>query len=456
MGTITITEMAQSSSMLALLLPVFAAILVGADQQSVSTLDADADARKVVVQIWSHSKGGPRGSPIELHIPGGQAADVAELVATKKVERAKAELQHSKVKETQAKQINDELQSVRMNTATRARLTQKQYKRASSEKEKAQKVLDAAQVKDAATLATAMEKKQTAQFASAKKKPGELGLAKVAETQHAASKVALKQATAKFQKADSKLRSITPEHNKAQDKANAASQKAVAAGVRLRAATEERERNQYLKVKSQHVQKLSVSKQKKEKWRIKLKHSRNNLKGAQEMFALMDSAEGKASAKKSITKAKKNEKKAYGEFEKSRKNVEKVTAALQKNEEDYAKKAAFKSYLTAARASAVAADADKAFTTTLDKADKKAKDAAAQEAHRILQKDDEKSRANMANLETVKLIGKQEKDALADEMKKRKAEQKKKLTDLKAQKKDAKMTKQALKGFGKAPPNKTE
>ena len=34
------TEMAQSSSMLALLLPVFAAILVGADQQSVSTLDA--------------------------------------------------------------------------------------------------------------------------------------------------------------------------------------------------------------------------------------------------------------------------------------------------------------------------------------------------------------------------------------------------------------------------------
>jgi len=62
----------------------------------------------------------------------------------------------------------------------------------------------------------------------------------------------------------------------------------------------------------------------------------------------------------------------------------------------------------------------------------------------------------MANLETVKLIGKQEKDALADEMKKRKAEQKKKLTDLKAQKKDAKMTKQALKGFGKAPPNKTE
>merc|ERR1712166_1636509 len=276
------TEMAQSSSMLALLLPVFAAILVGADQQSVSTLDADADARKVVVQIWSHSKGGPRGSPIELHIPGGQAADVAELVATKKVERAKAELQHSKVKETQAKQINDELQSVRMNTATRARLTQKQYKRASSEK--AQKVLDAAQVKDAATLATAMEKKQTAQFASAKKKPSKLGLAKVAETQHAASKVALKQATAKFQKADSKLRSITPE------------------------------RNQYLKVKSQHVQKLSVSKQKKEKWRIKLKHSRNNLKGAQEMFALMDSAEGKASAKKSIKKAKKNEKKAYGEF----------------------------------------------------------------------------------------------------------------------------------------------
>ena len=298
---------------------------------------SDADARKVVVQIWSHSKGGPRGSPIELHIPGGQAADgtgasniapcdkfcccaVAELVATKKVERAKAELQHSKVKETQAKQINDELQSVRMNTATRARLAQKQYKRASSEKEKAQKVLDAAQVKDAATLATAMEKKQSAQFASAKKKPEKLALAKVAETKHAASKVALKQATAKFQKADSKLTSITPEHNKAQDKANAASQKAVAAGVRLRAATEERERNQYLKVKSQHVQKLSVSKQKKEKWRIKLKHSRNNLKGAQEMLALMDSAEGKKSAKKSIKKAKKNEKKAYGEFEKSRKN----------------------------------------------------------------------------------------------------------------------------------------
>ena len=65
--------------------------------------------------------------------------------------------------------------------------------------------------------------------------------------------------------------------------------------------------------------------------------------------------------------------------------VEKTTAAMQKNEEDYAKKAAFKSYLTAAKASAVAADADKAFTTTLDKADKKAKDAAAQEAHRVTQ-----------------------------------------------------------------------
>lgn len=437
--------------MLRLLLPLIAAALVGAIDDSVSTLDSGSDSRKVVVQIWSHSKGGPRGSPIELHLPSGQAADVAEIVAAKKVERAAAELAHSKVKEEQLKQINDEAQEVHLSSVTREKLAQKQFKRADRDHKRTKEALDAAQTKSADTEVKMVEKKQTVQFASAKKKAQAQAVAKVAETKHKTSTLMLEKATANFKKADSKLSEVTPVRQEAEEQAFKAGQAAVAAGVRFRAAKEHREEMEYLHIKAQHLAKLASRKQQKEHWRSKLKTSRKNVKMARKMLDMMDSKEGKASATKSLNSAKAKAKTASAAYTKSRKEVEETTASLQKSEEDYTKKAAFKSYISAAKASAVAADADKAFTMSLSAADKRARDQAAQEAHRILQRADERARQSMANLESVKIVGKQEKAALDAELKKRNAEEKEQVADLQAKKKDIKMSKQVLGTFGSPP-----
>merc|ERR1712072_1351173 len=116
----------------------------------------------------------------------------------------------------------------------------------------------------------------------------------------------------------------------------------------------------------------------------------------------MDSEEGKASAQKAVTKAEKQKAEAEKKYESAKKSVAKTAAALRKSVLDFQKKWAHRTFISSAKASEVAADADKAFANALSEGDKRAKEQSAREAHRMLKMADDAARKNMADYENVK------------------------------------------------------
>jgi len=405
----------------------------------------------VAVKIWGHTDGGPRPHQIELHLPDGQAADVAELVARKKVEVASAELHHARVKEKQLKQVYDEARERDLAAHTKQKLAEKQYQRASKDHSRTAKALSIAKSKQAKALEKTMERNQALQFASKKKKAKMADGVKLAQRAKAAADTAVDTATGKAAKASDKLRDASRTKKHADDKAFKTHLDAVSIAVKLRAAKEHREKMEYEQLKSKNLQKLSVSKRVKERSRKKLKQALKSVKHATNWLKMMDSKEGKASATRALTKAKGEEKEFRTKYNKARKEVAETTAKMRKSEVDYTKKAAYKSYISAAKASEVAANADKAFTSALSDADKQAKKQAAREAQQVLRKADAQARKSMATLEHVKFKNKQEETAQAEELKADKALQKEKAAEIKKRKKDIALTKKALKGFGKPP-----
>merc|ERR1712178_541619 len=177
---------------------------VSGEEESAASLDHDS--KKVAVKIWGHTDGGPRPHQIELHLPDGQAADVAELVARKKVEVASAELHHARVKEKQLKQVYDEARERDLAAHTKQKLAEKQYQRASKDHSRTAKALSIAKSKQAKALEKTMERNQALQFASKKKKAKMADGVKLAQRAKAAAETAVDTATGKAAKASDKLR----------------------------------------------------------------------------------------------------------------------------------------------------------------------------------------------------------------------------------------------------------
>merc|ERR1712199_137154 len=171
---------------------------------------------------------------------------------------------------------------------------------------------------------------------------------------------------------------------------------------------EHRERMELAALKAKHMAKLSVDRRSRENWKKKVRQGKADVKRANEFLNMMDSEAGKKSAQQAVDKAQKQLTEAGTKYDEAKKSVAKIQEALRKSVLDFKKKWAHRSFMKAAKASEVAAEADKAFTNALTKADKLAKQQTAREAKKFLKMADDSARKNMANYENAKFLGQQE------------------------------------------------
>lgn len=435
------------------LVGLLALMAVHGVEDSVTTLDSGelSAAKKVKVRLWTHVGGAPKGHPVELELPDGQRADVMEIVASKEVERASAELHHSQVKETQQSQISAEADEAAKASNTKRSLTDGKWERLRSEVIQTNKAAAKANKESAQAKEKYMEMKQTYQFSSKQEKKKMDKPLEAAKANKVAASVKDEEAKEKSKQLEDKFREVSALKDQVDSQADQDRLDAVGAAVRLRVTKEQTERLAYRKLKAEVNAKLSVEKRSREHWKQKRKAAKANIQRAKEYLNMMKSGDGKKAAERSLAKAKREGKEAADGFQKAQKAVTEVSTKLAKTEADFKKKRAHKSFMTAAKAAAAAADADKAFAAAITAGDKRAKEAAALEAHKELKRVDNAARESMAAYENQKFMTKQAKQAEETLMKEEKEEKEEKLKRLETAKKEQELSKDALQDFGKPP-----
>jgi len=407
------------------------------------------ESRQIVADLWTHTKGGPRGQSVDLHLPDGDSEAVAKMVTAKKIEIAAAGLHHATVKMKQIQERKKASDEEDESEITKVKIAQTKLARTLRNIHDGAEEVDKLRSKQADAAVKAAEAVSRVEMASKKKRKALKAKAKLLKALQKKTDMQLGKAVTSLHAAKYKLVGDKADVKAATEASDKVRIQNVALNVKLNAAKHAQLHARFMALKSKNMHKLANANFAKEMWQKKKKQGVNDVKGAAEMLKIMGSGPGKKEAAASLAKAQKRAKKAAEKYTAARTKVNKVKDAINKNEVKWAKKMAYKAVWKTAVVGAAANKADKAFTRALSDADKQAKKQLADSAHKEMVKVSKSAEKATANMEHVRFAAMQDKKARAARVKREKARDAKRAKILKRRKAEAKMAEKALSNTGK-------
>lgn len=128
------------------------------------------EGRKVKVDLWSHTRGAPRGQKVHLKLPDGDSVVVAKIVARKNIERAAAGLHHAMVMMKQEKERKKVAYEQDESALTKLKVAQTKLKRRTRMVKDDDALLDKVRTKQADVAVKATEASARVQTVSKAKK----------------------------------------------------------------------------------------------------------------------------------------------------------------------------------------------------------------------------------------------------------------------------------------------
>merc|ERR1711939_158834 len=393
------------------------------------------EGRKVKVDLWSHTRGAPRGQKVHLKLPDGDSVVVAKIVARKNIERAAAGLHHAMVMMKQEKERKKVAYEQDESALTKLKVAQTKLKRRTRMVKDDDTLLDKVRTKQADVAVKATEASARVQTVSKAKKKEAIAKATDAKL----NKVMNKKSADKY-----KLTGATADEKAEVEKEDKLRLVAVAQGVKYDAAHHAALHAKFMDLKAKNLSKLAKAKFSKEIWKKKKRQGKFDVKSAREMVQVMGSGPGIKEAKAALGRAKQRKKNAAKKYAVARKFVNKVKNKINKNEVKWARKMAYKAVWKTAKIGDEANKADKAFANALSSADKHAKKLLAESSKKEFKKVTGKAEKAKANYEHVKFAAAQSKKARERQTKKEKKKDAKAEKTFKERKRKDKMAKKAI------------